>query len=47
MTLDKNGAVTDHRIVESVIRVDKRMSYPEVQKVIDALNPRKEDRDAQ
>ena len=41
MTLDKNGAVTDHRIVESVIRVDKRMSYPEVQKVIDALNPAK------
>ena len=37
MTLDKNGAVTDHRIVESVIRVDKRMSYPEVQRVIDAL----------
>ena len=41
MTLDPNGKVTDHRIVESVIRVDKRMSYPEVQKVIDALNPKK------
>ena len=45
MMLDQNGAVTDHRIVESVIRVDKRMSYPEVQKVIDALNPADEDRD--
>ena len=42
MTLDPGGAVTDHRIVESVIRVDKRMSYPEVQKVIDALSPAKE-----
>lgn len=39
MTIDKKGAVTDHVIAETVIRVDRRMSYTSVKKIL-------EDRDA-
>lgn len=35
MLLDSEGAVTDYRIVESVIRVDKRMTYSEVKKILE------------
>ncbi len=34
MTIDKNGAVIDHNIVESVINVDERMSYTSVAKIL-------------
>lgn len=35
MTLDKKGRVKDHRIVESVIRVGERMSYPDVRAILE------------
>ena len=35
MTVDKKGTVIDHVITESVIHVDKRMSYTGVQKILD------------
>ena len=38
MTLDKNGKVKDHRIVESVIRVDERMTYPDVRAILEDHN---------
>ena len=36
MTLDETGAVIAHEICESVIRVDRRLSYTQVQAVFDA-----------
>lgn len=35
MTVDKKGVVTDHRICETVIRVDERMSYTSVKKILE------------
>ncbi len=35
MTIDQKGEVVSHEIVESVIRVDRRMSYTSVKKILD------------
>lgn len=35
MTLDSKGDVIDHEIVETVINVDRRMSYTEVNKILE------------
>ena len=35
MTIDKKGEVVGHDIVESVIRVDRRMSYTSVKKILE------------
>lgn len=35
MKIDQNGRITDHEIVESVIRVDKRMSYTVVKELLE------------
>ncbi len=35
MTIDGKGSVTDYQIVESVIRVDRRMSYTSVKKILE------------
>lgn len=35
MTIDKKGKVVSHEIVESVIRVDRRMSYTSVKKILE------------
>lgn len=35
MTIDKNGTVVDHDIVESVINVNERMSYTDVAKILE------------
>lgn len=35
MTIDKKGEVVSHEIVESVIRVDRRMSYTSVKKILE------------
>lgn len=35
MTLDEKGDVVDHEIVESVIQVDQRMSYTDVNKILE------------
>ena len=35
MEVDKGGNIGNYEIVESVIRVDKRMSYTQVQKILD------------
>ena len=35
MTIDGKGNVTDYQIVESVIRVDRRMSYTSVKKILE------------
>ncbi|MDE7323647.1 MAG: ribonuclease R [Lachnospiraceae bacterium] len=35
MTIDKKGEVVNHEIVESVIKVDRRMSYTCVKKILD------------
>lgn len=35
MDIDEKGNVTDHRIVESVIRVDRRMSYSQVRCILE------------
>lgn len=35
MTIDKKGNVIDHVIAETVIRVDRRMTYTGVQKILD------------
>lgn len=35
MEIDKNGVITDYEIVETVIRVDKRMSYTSVKKILE------------
>lgn len=34
MLIDKKGAVIDHMIAETVVRVDKRMSYTSVRKIL-------------
>lgn len=34
MKIDKNGTVVDHEIAESVIRVDERMTYTSVKKIL-------------
>lgn len=34
MTIDKKGNVTDHKIAETVIKVDRRMSYTSVKKIL-------------
>lgn len=36
MSVDLNGNVTDYEIAESVIRVDRRMSYPDVAAILTA-----------
>lgn len=35
MTIDKKGTVVDHKIAETVIRVDRRMSYTSVNQIIE------------
>lgn len=35
MQIDEDGTVTDYRIVESVIRVDKRMTYTAVKRILE------------
>jgi len=35
MTVDKNGKVIDHRIVETIINVNERMTYTAVKKIIE------------
>ncbi|MBO5146461.1 MAG: ribonuclease R [Lachnospiraceae bacterium] len=35
MTIDKKGEVVSHEIVESVIKVDRRMSYTSVKKILE------------
>ena len=35
MTVDKNGGIVDHNIVESVINVNERMSYTSVAKILE------------
>ncbi|MCM1154455.1 MAG: ribonuclease R [Roseburia sp.] len=35
MTIDSKGVVTDYEIVESVIRVERRMSYTSVKKILE------------
>ncbi len=35
MTIDRKGNVTDHVIAETVIHVDRRMTYTSVQKILD------------
>ncbi len=39
MTIDKNGAVIDHRIEESVIRSCHRMTYSDVNRIIEEKDP--------
>lgn len=39
MKIDSKGTVTDYEICESVICVDRRMSYTEVQKLLDGSHP--------
>ncbi len=36
MLIDRSGKVTDHEIMETVINVDRRMSYTAVQKILDS-----------
>ena len=35
MTIDAKGKVVDHSIAETVIRVDRRMSYTSVKKILE------------
>ncbi|MDO4323250.1 MAG: ribonuclease R [Lachnospiraceae bacterium] len=37
MKIDRKGRIVDHEICESVIRVDRRMSYTEVQRILESL----------
>ncbi|MCR5432758.1 MAG: ribonuclease R [Lachnospiraceae bacterium] len=39
MKIDSKGNVVEHKIVESVILVDKRMSYPSVKMIIEDRDP--------
>ena len=39
MTIDENGDVTDHEIAETVIRVDHRMSYTGVSRILKGEDP--------
>ena len=38
LTFDEQGEISDYQVCHSVIRVDRRMSYTEVQKLLDALD---------
>ncbi|MCR4721680.1 MAG: ribonuclease R [Lachnospiraceae bacterium] len=44
MKIDTKGNVVEHKIVESVILVDKRMSYPSVKKIIEDKDPEETER---
>lgn len=35
MDIDKNGQVIDHKIAETIIRVDRRMSYTQVRCILE------------
>lgn len=39
MTVDKKGNVIDHEIAETVIRVDERMTYTSVKKILEDKDP--------
>lgn len=39
MTIDEKGAVVDHKIAESVIHVDQRMTYTSVKKILTDQDP--------
>lgn len=39
MTIDASGKVTDHKIAETVICVDRRMSYTDVKKILEDKDP--------
>lgn len=39
MEINGKGKITDHRIVESVIRVGERMSYPDVRAILEDHDP--------
>lgn len=39
MTIDNNGKVLDHEIVESVIKTNERMTYTDVNKIINENDP--------
>lgn len=39
MTVDEQGEVIDHEIVESVIRVDERMNYSDVNDILEKADP--------
>ena len=39
MDIDSKGTVVDHQICETVIRVDRRMSYNDVQKILSDSDP--------
>ncbi len=43
LTFDDAGEISDYQVCHSVIRVDRRMSYTEVQKLLDALGADDED----
>lgn len=40
MWIDKKGNVVDHKIAESVINVDRRMSYTSVKKILEDKDPK-------
>ena len=42
MTVDKKGEIVDHVIAETVIRVDQRMSYASVAKILEAQDAQDE-----
>ena len=35
MDIDEKGSIVSHQIAETVIRVDRRMSYTEVKKILE------------
>ncbi len=39
MEIDETGEVVDHQILETVIRVDERMTYTDVQRILDNGSP--------
>ncbi|MDO4339000.1 MAG: ribonuclease R [Eubacteriales bacterium] len=39
MEIDESGAVVDHKIAETVIRVDERMSYTDVKNILEDTDP--------
>ncbi len=41
MKIDAKGNIVDHQIAESVINVDRRMSYTNVKKIITLKDPEK------
>lgn len=44
MTVDKKGEIVDHVIAETVIRVDQRMSYTSVAKILEAQDAQERER---